>query len=160
MLRTVRDACKPHQTVFADSKGDQIEDLGRLIADAGDGSDFFAKNFVTAGMGQLFELGLRRLAGKSEQAVFELTQAMGGGKTHTMIAFGLVALNDVLRARVVPELAKSAPFKGARVAAFTGRHLPERFFWGEIASHLEKESAFKRYWKDGPEAPELPHTRL
>ena len=103
MLKTVRDACVPHKTVFADSKGDQIEDLGRLLQDAGDGADFFAKNFITAGMSQLFELGLRRLAGKSDQAVFELTQAMGGGKTHTMIALGLVARNEATRARVVPE---------------------------------------------------------
>lgn len=154
MLKTVRDACKPHESVFADAKGDQIEDLARLISDAGDGADFFAKNYITAGMGQLFELGLRRLAGKSDQAVFELTQAMGGGKTHTMIALGLVARSEALRARVVPDLARGAPFQGARVAAFTGRSFPDHFFWGEIAVQLGKETAFKKFWKDGPEAPD------
>ena len=62
-----------------------------MVEKAGDGGAFFEKNHVTAGMRQLFDMGLRRLAGRTDQAVFELTQAMGGGKTHTMIAFGLVA---------------------------------------------------------------------
>lgn len=33
-------------------------------------------------MEQLFRESLLRLSGKFDQAVFELTQAMGGGKTH------------------------------------------------------------------------------
>jgi hypothetical protein len=37
-------------------------------------------------MEQLFREGMLRLSGKSDQAVFELTQAMGGGKTHMMRA--------------------------------------------------------------------------
>ena len=100
MLKTVRDACIPHKMALDFSMAEQIEDLRAVIGQAGDGDAFFAKNHITAGMRQLFELGLRRLAGRSDQAVFELTQAMGGGKTHTMIAFGLVARDaDDPRAR-------------------------------------------------------------
>jgi hypothetical protein len=36
---------------------------------------------VTGGMKTLLRQGLQRLAGASGQAVFELKQAMGGGKT-------------------------------------------------------------------------------
>src|SRR5690606_14287749 len=97
MLKTVRDACTPHKMALDFSMAEQIEDLAAVIGGAGDGQAFFAKNHITAGMRQLFDLGLRRLAGRSDQAVFELTQAMGGGKTHTMIAFGLVARNAKLR---------------------------------------------------------------
>lgn len=44
-------------------------------------------------MDQLFREGMLRLSGKSDQAVFELTQAMGGGKTHMMIAVRLFAIH-------------------------------------------------------------------
>jgi hypothetical protein len=86
--------------------------------------------------------------------VFELTQAMGGGKTHTMIAFGLIARDPAARARVVPDLAASAPFATARLVAFTGRNYPDRFLWGEIAAQLEKPDAFRKYWQNGPSAPD------
>jgi predicted AAA+ superfamily ATPase len=42
-------------------------------------------------MRMLLESGFKRLEGKSDQGVFRLTQAMGGGKTHNLIAFGLLA---------------------------------------------------------------------
>ena len=80
-----------------------IENLADLIADNGDGRDFFARNFVTHGMEQLFKEGMLRLSGKSDQAVFELTQAMGGGKTHMMVALGLLARHPQLRPEVLPE---------------------------------------------------------
>lgn len=63
MLKTVRDACAPHRMALDFSLAEQIEDLGDVISRAGDGAAFFAKNHLTAGMRQLFDLGLRRLAG-------------------------------------------------------------------------------------------------
>jgi hypothetical protein len=63
MLKTVKDACKPHRMALDFSLAEQIEDLGALIRQAGDASAFFEKNHITAGMRQLFEMGLRRLAG-------------------------------------------------------------------------------------------------
>src|SRR5262249_24756678 len=136
MLKTVRDACSPQLMALESVPADQIDDLGDLLDREADGADFYSKNYITAGMRQLFEQGLRRLAGKSDQAVFELTQAMGGGKTHTMIAFGLLARDEKLRAQVVPDLAKAAPFSEAHVVSFTGRRYPDHFLWGEIAAQL------------------------
>jgi hypothetical protein len=156
MLKTVRDACKPHQMAIDSALADQIEDLGELLDRAADGADFYAKNHMTAGMRQLFELGLRRLAGKSDQAVFELTQAMGGGKTHTMIAFGLLARDETLRAKIVPDLARVAPFSKAQLVAVTGRRYPDHFLWGEIAAQLGRADQFQRYWQNGPVAPDEP----
>jgi len=155
MLKTVRDACTAHKMALDFSLAEQIEDLGILIRQAGDdGAGFFAKNHLTSGMRQLFDMGLRRLGGRSDQAVFELTQAMGGGKTHTMIAFGLVARDESLRATVVPEMASAAPFGKAQVVAFTGRRYPDHFVWGEIAAQLGKPEAFRKYWQNGPAAPD------
>jgi hypothetical protein len=91
MLKTVRDACQLHPMALDYTMTDAIENLADLISDEGDGNAFFEKNYITRGMEELFQEGLLRLGGKSGQAVFELAQAMGGGKTHLMIALGLLA---------------------------------------------------------------------
>ena len=124
-----------------------IENLTELINDAGDGRDFFARNFVTHGMEQLFREGMLRLSGKSDQAVFELSQAMGGGKTHMMIALGLLARHPHLRREVLPsELVARIGFDNARIAAFNGRNDPDNFIWGDIATQLDEAEAIKPYW--------------
>src|SRR6185437_2752925 len=100
-----------------------------------------------------FREGLLRLSGKSDQAVFELTQAMGGGKTHLMIALGLLARHPHLRSEVLsPELDARIDFGQARIAAFNGRNNPGNYLWGEIASQLGEEEAIKPYWVNGPRA--------
>lgn len=75
-----------------------VEKLAVFIQDEGDEQKFLARNYVTQGMGQLFREGRLRLSGKSDQAVFELTQAMGGDKTHRMIALGRLARDPEPRA--------------------------------------------------------------
>jgi hypothetical protein len=91
MIRTVRQACRFNPTIRDYRMSQGVENLADLIDDAGDGREFFSRNYVTHGMEQLFREGLLRQSGKSDQVVFELTQAMGGGKTHMMIALGLLA---------------------------------------------------------------------
>jgi hypothetical protein len=154
MLKTVRDACQPHRMAFDYAMSNQIEDLEQLIKGEADGKAFFEKTYITAGMSRLFEMGLERLAGRSDQAVFELTQAMGGGKTHTMVAFGLLAQNDPLRKTVAPELYAKNRFTKATVVALSGRNQPKHFLWGEVAHQLGKRSDFKEYWQDGARAPD------
>ncbi|HTA88569.1 MAG TPA: DUF499 domain-containing protein, partial [Polyangiaceae bacterium] len=156
VLRTTRDACTPDPSVLRSDYKDQIEDLATLRRNASEARAFFARNHVTSGMRLLFEQCLRRLASKSDQGVFELTQAMGGGKTHSMVALGLIVKDDALRAEVVPEQARSAAFTGARVVAFSGRSYPDHFFWGEIAAQLGRPELFRRYWQNGPSAPDEP----
>src|ERR1035437_3989563 len=48
-------------------------------------------------MEDLISEGIARLAGTSSQAVFHLKQAMGGGKTHLLVGFGLLAKYPALR---------------------------------------------------------------
>lgn len=154
MLKPVKDACTPHEMAFNYAMSNQIEDLAQLIKQETDGKAFFEKTHITAGMNRLFEEGLQRLAGKSGQAVFELSQAMGGGKTHSMVAFGLLVQKDPLRKTVVPELYAKSKFEGAKVVALSGRNHPEHFLWGEIADQLGKGGEFKKYWQDGAKAPD------
>ena len=128
-----------------------IENLSDLISGEGEGSEFFARNYVTQGMDTLFREGLLRLAGRSDQAAFELAQAMGGGKTHLMVALGLLAKHPHLRPAVLPaELAERLDFGPARIAAFNGRNDPEHYIWGEIGAQLGRADLMRPYWIDGP----------
>ena len=71
-----------------------------------------------------------------------------------MIALGLLARDEALRNAIVPEIAQEATFGDAKVVAVNGRAgFEETFIWGEIALQLHKESAFSKFWKDGPRAP-------
>ena len=65
---------------------------------------FFSKTYVTGGMKTLLRQGLQRLSGTSGQAVFELKQAMGGGKTHSMLALGYLAANPKLFGLVAKDI--------------------------------------------------------
>jgi hypothetical protein len=153
MIKTVKQACRFNPIIRDYRMSQGIESLADLIDDAGNGREFFARNFITHGMDQLFREGLLRLSGKSDQAVFELTQAMGGGKTHMMIALGLLARNPHLRAEVLLEdLTSRIDVGQARIAAFNGRNNPDNFIWGEIATQLGAEEAIKPYWANGPKA--------
>ena len=153
MIETVKQACRFNPIIRDYRMSQGIENLADLINDAGDGGEFFSRNFVTHGMDQLFREGLLRLSGKSDQAVFELTQAMGGGKTHMMIALGLLARHPHLRKNVLPaDLASRVDFGQARIAAFNGRNNPDNFIWGEIATQLGAAEAIKPYWANGPKA--------
>jgi hypothetical protein len=153
MLKTVKQACQLNPIVHDYKMAEGVENLAGLITDQGDGSDFFSRNYVTSGMAQLFNEGLLRLAGKSDQAVFELNQAMGGGKTHLMVALGLLAKHPELRPKVLPaELSDRVDFGNARIAAFNGRNAPDHYIWGEIGAQLGEEEAIREYWVNGPKS--------
>jgi hypothetical protein len=105
----------------------------------------------------LFETGLARLDGRSQQADFLLAQAMGGGKTHLMVSFALIAKSPAVRQRVLDKAGIHVPtgFGAARVVAFSGRNNPDYYFWGEIAHQLGKENTdFNRHWINGPKGPD------
>lgn len=155
-MKTVRDACTPAKNALDFSMAEQIEDLKSATGDIALGDEFFRKNHITAGQHQLLEMGLKRLDGRDSQALFELTQAMGGGKTHSMIALGLLARHPKLREAVVADMAPRLSFKSAKVVAFSGRADPKHFIWGEIAEQLGKAPQFERYWKNGATAPDEP----
>ncbi|MCC5517983.1 DUF499 domain-containing protein [Vibrio splendidus] len=153
MIKTVKQACSFNPVIQDYRMSQGIENLADLITDAGDGSEFFSRNFVTHGMEQLFREGMLRLSGKSDQAVFELTQAMGGGKTHMMIALGLLAKHAHLRPGVLPESLNSRlDFGNARIAAFNGRNNPDNYIWGDIATQLGAADEIKDYWVNGPKS--------
>ena len=153
-MRTVRDACQLQPNALAVKLSDQIEQLDELISAEGNGTAFFERTFITQGMQDLITEGIARLAGASSQAVFHLKQAMGGGKTHLLVGFGLLARHESLRAKYCAGMAHANGFKGAAIAAFNSRNNPDHFFWGEIANQLNKGDQFRSFWTGGPKAPD------
>ena len=153
-MKTVRDACQPQSNALSITLSDQIEQLDELIQAEGDGSAFFEKTFITQGMRDLIDEGLTRLAGKSSQAIFHLKQAMGGGKTHLLVGFGLLARHQELRKIYCAGMSYTLAFENADIAAFNGRNNPVHFFWGEIANQLGKEEQFIAFWASGAKAPD------
>jgi hypothetical protein len=153
-MKTVRDACKLQENALSIKLSDQVERLDELIEVEGDGADFFKKTHITQGMQDLISEGIARLAGRSSQAVFHLKQAMGGGKTHLLVGFGLLARSAKLRKTYCGGMTYASVFGSAAIAAFNGRNNPDHFFWGEIANQLGKGDQFKTFWTGGPKAPD------
>lgn len=152
-MRTVKSACELQPKALEINVGDQIEQLDQIIQET-NGEDYFKKTFITDGMKTLLLKGMARLAGKTNDAVFHLKQAMGGGKTHLMVGFGLLAKDAELRQAQIGTMPYQDDFTTAKVAAFNGRNNPPRYIWGEIARQLNKESLFKEYWESGAKAPD------
>jgi hypothetical protein len=153
-MKSVRDACTLQPNALSIKLSDQIEQLDELIHAEGDGTAFFEKTFITQGMQDLVTEGIARLAGVSTQAVFHLKQAMGGGKTHLLVGFGLLAKHPALRKKHCGGDVNAQLFGQADVAAFNGRNSPTHFFWGEIAQQLGRPEVFKEFWASGPKAPD------
>jgi hypothetical protein len=152
-MNTIRSACKLQPNALEINVGDQIEQLDQIINDT-DGKEYFGKTFITDGMKDLLTRGIARLAGKSNDSVFHLKQAMGGGKTHLMVGFGLLAQDASLRADLIGSLPHQSGFDVAQIAAFNGRNNPQTYFWGEIARQLDQETLFLEYWESGAKAPD------
>ncbi|MCS6305125.1 MAG: DUF499 domain-containing protein [Nitrospira sp.] len=153
-MKTVRDACELQPNALSIKLSDQIEQLDELINSEGNGAAFFEKTFITHGMQDLISQGIARLAGASTQAIFHLKQAMGGGKTHLLVGFGLLARHPELRKKYCIGVPHASDFGAATLAAFNGRNSPDHFFWGEIADQLGKGEQFKTFWISGPKAPD------
>lgn len=153
-MKTVRDACQLQPTALSIKLSDQIEQLDQLIGEEGDGITFLERTHITQGMQDLISEGIGRLAGASPQAVFHLKQAMGGGKTHLLVGFGLLAKHPALRKKYCAGVSHADAFESAAIAAFNGRNNPDHFFWGEIAGQLGKGDMFRAFWTAGPKAPD------
>ena len=117
-MQTVRDACQLQPNALSITLSDQIEQLDELITAEGDGTRFFEKTYITQGMQDLISEGMARLAGVSTQGVFHLKQAMGGGKTHLLVGFGLLAKHPALRKQYCGGLPYAQAFDVADIAAF------------------------------------------
>jgi hypothetical protein len=148
MSESLFTLCTPRKSVFESSRRDTVLDLTDLLDSKIDPQEFFAENYLTDGLKQLLRHGLRRLAGKSEQGVFVLSQSMGGGKTHGMLTLGLLALHADHRKLVLGEIHEAAVDpKDVRVIGFSGRESDAPHgVWGALAGQLGKKELFNDYY--------------
>lgn len=154
MLKTVKDACKLHESTLDYQVAGGVENLAQVVNAPDEGREFFEKSYMTSGMEYLLSQGLLRLSGNSDQALFELAQAMGGGKTHLMAALGLLARHPARRASVLsPDVLSRLDNQEARVAVFDGRSSPDNYLWGDIADQLGCADMMRPFWQQGPRPP-------
>jgi Protein of unknown function (DUF499) len=152
-IEMVSRLCTPNAVVMSDSLVEQVSQIEDLAQGRVDGHEFFRRNHFTDGLKRLVERGFERLAGQSDDGAFYLTQAMGGGKTHSLIAFGLLAANPNLRREVVPRIWAGAEFGVAKVVIFDGHQNPENLLWGFIGQQLGHGEVMAPFWRNGARTP-------
>lgn len=146
-MKTLFELCKPRDSVFSDTKREDVLNLSDLVENRINPHDFFQENYLTQGMNILFETAFKRFIRQSNTGLIKLTQAMGGGKTHNMLALGLLAMHPEYREKVLGKQYKSDYLGKVKVVAFTGRESDAPFgIWGAIAEQLGKKEMFKDYY--------------
>lgn len=141
------EACVPRQSVFDTNTRDTVHDLEDLPNL--DPRDFFQENFVTSGMKTLLTEVFSRMDGSNPDAngAFLLSQSMGGGKTHNLLALGLLARAPELRDTVMGSFYNVRPLGEVRVVTFSGRERPDYGIWGYIAGQLGKPEIFSKFYQ-------------
>jgi len=140
--------CHPRQSVFDQSRRDVVLNISDLLENRIHPYQFFEENYITNGMNTLITKAFARLSNQNSQAsTFLLAQAMGGGKTHNMIALGLLAKHPELRDRVINQGAVSPEIGAVNVIGFNGREADAKFgLWGELAEQLNKKEVFNEHY--------------
>ncbi len=150
--------CKPRQSVFEKDRRATVLNLDNFLAERVPGDTFFRENYFTVGMNTLVDRCFRQLGGSSAgSSVFLLSQAMGGGKTHSMVALGLMARDPSLRKKVLGSDDPSPSLGKVKVIGFNGRNVePALGIWGSLAEQLGRRDHFKNYYQPlsapGPQA--------
>lgn len=144
---SLQTLCTPRQSVFAADRRATVLSLDTFLQGKVNGAEFFEENYFTNGMSTLIDRAFRQLGGAGAgSSVFLLSQAMGGGKTHSMIALGLLARDPELRRKVLGEQDPAPRLGRCRVVGFNGRSTDEAGgIWGSIAEQLGKAELFARF---------------
>lgn len=141
--------CTPRSSVFDRNRRDVVLDLSDFLDDRIEGEVFFAENYMTGGMRALVENSFARLSSAGDRSsLCVLSEAMGGGKTHTMIALGLLAREPALRTRVLGDQGPGHRLGSVRVIGFHGRQTDAPFgIWGELARQLGRQDCLRDYYQ-------------
>lgn len=156
---SLKSHCSPRPSVFAADRRATVLSLDSYLKGQVNGKEFFEENYFTNGMSALIDRAFRHLGGNAaSSSVFLLSQAMGGGKTHSMIALGLLAQDPELRRKVLADEDPAPQLGKCKVIGFNGRSTDAPGgIWGDLAKQLGKEDQFAQYCSPllqapGPEA--------
>lgn len=143
-MKTLFDLCKPREDVFTTRSSEDVQEISDLLSDKINPEKFFEQTYITNGMRRLFDVAFKRFSGiDDEQGVIVLRQAMGGGKTHNMIALGLLVKYPELRKKILGENHPYMYTGRIRLAVFTGRWT-NSIPWVEIANQLGKQEVLNK----------------
>lgn len=146
-MKPLHELCIPRDSVFDETKRDDTLDLTNLIDGNIDTDTFIKETHVTQGMEQLIESAFKRFKRRGASGIIKLSQAMGGGKTHSMIVAGLLAMHPYLRKKILGGKFDDDQLGKIKVVSFTGRESDARYgIWGAIAEQLGKKDVFKDYY--------------
>ncbi|HYW75804.1 MAG TPA: DUF499 domain-containing protein [Gammaproteobacteria bacterium] len=164
-LRPWREVAVPHDDVLKGTFTDAefAADISRVNAGKAspeyqDARRFFARTYVTEGMGLLLHSVLSRLGGQGGDPVIQLQTAFGGGKTHTLLA----VMHLVRFPGAAGELDNVAPLldkagltdvPASKLAVIDGTDLSPakprkregievRTLWGDLACQLGGKAAY------------------
>lgn len=152
-MKTLFELCKPREDVFTTRTSEDVQEISDLLSDKINPEKFFEQTYITNGMKRLFDVAFRRFKGLDEsQGLIVLRQAMGGGKTHNMIALGLLAKYPELRRKVLSENYPYFYEGRVRTAIFTGRWT-NSIPWVEIAKQLGKQEILNKVLSNHMHAP-------
>ena len=158
MQQPLSSACKPRESTFKQDRRATVLNLDNFLNGSIDGKEFFQENYLTNGMETLIDRAFRHLVdGATGNSIFHLSQSMGGGKTHSMMALGLLARDPGLRSAVFGDKNPAPKLGTVQVVGFNGRQSDVPLgIWGSIADQLGKKEQFKAYYSPlaapGPEA--------
>ena len=153
MIKTVKQACRFNPIIrdyrmSQGSRASQTSSMTRATVASSSRATSSPRH------GSAFPRGSVAPVRQVRQTVFELTQAMGGGKDAHDDRAGL-ALHGIRICALtfcLPIWLHASNSGQARIAAFNGRNNPDNFFiWGEIATQLGA-AMIKPYWANGPKA--------
>lgn len=143
-MKSIAEMLKPRESVFSDTVRYDVQNLSDFAEGKVDAHKFFSENFKTQGMTMLFDTAFKRFKGESDTGVVKLKQAMGGGKTHSMLALALLANDENLRAEVLGD--EYMALGKINVVTFSGRENADFGIWGSIAEQLGKKDMFSGYY--------------
>lgn len=138
--------CNPRKSVLEANRRATVFSLDTFRKNEIKSPEFFEENYFTNCMKALIERAFRHLSsGQADSSLFISSQAMGGGKTHSMIALGLLARDPALRRAVLGTDELSPKLVFSQVIGFNDRN-PDApaGIWGDLVAQLGKADQFAR----------------
>lgn len=140
-MKVLKEACTPRDEIYDPMAMDPREDIEALYTGKL-GIEFFERTHITESLEKIISQTLRRLCGDNPTAVIKLKQAMGGGKTHSQLAVGLLAKNPTWVKGLLPNCAY-IPEKATEVIVIDGRQTYPHGIWQHIAERLGNPTIFE-----------------
>lgn len=118
-MQTIKQSWEPRKSAFGADRRATVINLDALLKGQGHAGAFFEENYFTIGMVMLVERALRHFGGSGAgSSAFIPSQAMVGGKTHSMIALGLLARDANLLKKILKDENPATGFGNCKVTGF------------------------------------------